>query len=231
MIAYLLALLLPPLAVAGQTVAGYGDSIARCGSAEALAGVLARAEERLYTPGADGYDERAFVAVLTRALASPLMDAEHSMRPRMLLEQADRNRPGTVAADFAAVTLAGDTLRLSDVTAPYTLLFFNDPTCDDCLSVKQQLAQSIVLKALADEGRLAVVAVYPYDDEAAWRRGSYPSWLINCWDSKQAIDTDGLYVLRRMPTLYLLGPGRTVMLKDTAVEAVERALAAPERPE
>ena len=75
---------------------------------------------------------------------------------------------------------------------------------------------SSYLMRLVEEGKLAILAIYPDADLSEWRDHAkdFPANWINSYDKTVTIKTDELYDLKAIPTLYLLDASKTVMLKD-----------------
>lgn len=181
------------------------------------------AEKYLYDPNSPFRNEEFYIPVLEYIVSSPDLAEVYKIRPRYRLELALKNRPGDVAADFAYTLPDGKGGRLSEVKSEYTVLFFNNPDCADCISTKAFIAGSVLFGKLLAAKRLTVVAVYPDDDLSLWKKTTYPSAWIN--GSNPALSGARLYDLKAMPTLYLLDRNKRVILKDAPVERIEEWLA------
>lgn len=205
-----LALALCPLGAGAADVVSTLDFNSRKGCLAALD----YAERCLGNPADFGHDERAFLQVLERVCASPRLTSDDKLRARLLLEDAQKNRIGSSAANFDFVTPDGETHALDDYNTQLTLIYFNDPDCDACQRVKARLDTCSVVERLVHEGRLTVIAVYTLDDEKAWRSTTYPAYMVNGWNRSQSIDNDELYTLPTMPLFYLLDDDKKVVLKN-----------------
>ena len=185
---------------------------------------ISLAELYLYEPNSPMRNDELFLLVLQALTNSDRLDETDKLRPRALLELVQRNRPGTVAADFVYTLRDGRQGRLSDLKSPCTLIFFNDPECSDCKRVKRYLQGSPVVRRAIAEGRLTLLAVSVEGATPAWREAVVPSdWIWSC-DEAQQISEEQRYDLKAIPTLYLLDAGKRVLLKDATVEAVEQRL-------
>lgn len=180
------------------------------------------AEKYLYDPNSPFRNEEFYIPVLEYIVSSPGLAEVYKIRPRYRLELALKNRPGDVATDFAYTQPDGKGGRLSGIKSEYTLLFFNNPDCADCISTKAFIVRSSVFGKLLTGRRLAVVAVYPEEDLVLWRKTVYPPEWIN--GSNPALSGARLYDLKAMPTLYLLDKNKRVILKDVPVERIEEWL-------
>ncbi len=202
----------------------YIDRIKGATSKASLLATAEQAENYLYSIGSDGYNEELFVEVLKAVLQSPLLSETDKIRPYMLLESACKNMMNTIAADMAYVTPDGKSHMLHNNEGKYTILFFNDPDCSDCAEVKQQLTQSEIITTLHNRNQLRIVGLYTYSDEALWLAGNYPDIMINGWDKECEAECNELYVLRQIPTLYLLDSENRVILKDTSLNEIIASL-------
>lgn len=188
------------------------------------------AEQYLYDPNSPMRNEELYIPFLEQIIALPSVDSLLKIRPRHQLAMALKNRPGTVAADFAYTTASGKTGRLSNMQGYYTLLFFYDPDCYDCKRVKQYIADSPVFGSLVggQEGKqLSVLAVYTDGHFDAWRAhlpDMPPAWTVG-YDKGQALRGKELYDLKAIPTLYLLDKDKRILLKDAPVEQIKAWLA------
>lgn len=181
------------------------------------------AEKYLYDPNSPFRNEEFYIPVLEYIVSSPDLAEVYKIRPRYRLDLALKNRPGDVAADFAYTLPDGKGGRLSEVKSEYTVLFFNNPDCADCISTKAFIAGSALFGKLLAAKRLTVVAVYPDGDLSLWKKTTYPPAWIN--GSNPALSGARLYDLKAMPTLYLLDRNKRVILKDAPVERIEEWLA------
>ena len=200
--------------------------VQRIRGAHSSAAVLATAEQAekyLYTPGSEGYDEGLFIDVLEAVIESPLLSDVEKIRPASMLELVQKNRPGTKAADITFVTPDDSIHSLSTISAPYIVLIFNDPDCDDCALLKKQIEHNRTLCKLASEGKLAIVGIYPFGDEEMWRAAHMPEVIINGFDRDMVIESEQTYDIRHIPTLYLLHH-MTVVLKDTSLNRITETL-------
>lgn len=168
-------------------------------------------EKYLYDPNSPFRNEEYYIIALQAIIANNQVDEQYKIRPRYQLEMAYKNRPGNIAADFEFTLKNGSVKKLSNVSASYTILFFNNPDCHDCARVKEILSQ------LADP-RVRIVAIYPDEDIQLWKKAEYPSSWINGYAT--GINDGTQYELRAIPSLYLLDKEKRVLLKDAPVETV-----------
>lgn len=183
-------------------------------------------EIHLGNPADSLHNEDMYLAALEHAAKSYVLSSSEKERPQLLLEMAKKNATGTKAADLEYVTPDGKTHRLSEANGKLTLVYFNDPECDACQQVKQNLDASSV-KDLAKAGQLNVVAINPVNNEKKWKKAEFPAWMTNGWDKKQQIENEEVYVMPvSLPVFYLLAADGTVLLKnEPSLKRIEAALA------
>jgi hypothetical protein len=174
------------------------------------------AEKYLFDANSPFRNEDLYIATLNAVLATPGLDEWERIRPQERLRLALKNRVGDRAADFRYTLESGASGTLYGLRAPYTLLFFNNPGCPTCRDMMEQIAATPFLQSRIENGTLAVLAVYPDEDLAAWREylSQMPEGWIVSRDTEQKIKGEELYDLKAIPTLYLLDAAKRVLLKD-----------------
>ena len=188
--------------------------------APSLSVLVELAEKYLYEPESPVYNEEHYGIFLEAFLRAPVREYER-MRLTAQRELIRKNRPGTVAADFTYETPAGERMRMRETGKgkPLLLLFY-EPDCNHCMEVMEELKSMENLHAAVNRGKLAVLAVFPgFDEREMWRSllGGIPSgWSVGYNDG--TVHTENLYVLRRLPSVYLLDERRRVVAKDLSLE-------------
>ena len=180
-----------------------------------------------WDPNSQLRNDNLYIPVLEARAGSPLLDAPERERAAELAQLAARNAVGTPAEDFSYLTIQGRPGSLYGISAPYTLIFFNNPGCTMCRDIRQAMSRSLLIEEMVKSGRLAVLALYPDEDTDLWLsyKDEIPSDWINARDPGCTIQESGLYDLKAIPSLYLLDADKTVLLKDcTDVLRLEAAL-------
>lgn len=183
------------------------------------------AEKYLYDPNSPMLDESAYTLFLRAVLAAPGLDDAYRIRPRAQLAEIALNRPGTVAPDFEWLRPDGSTGSLHEVRADRLLLFFYDAECAQCAAEIDWLEHDPLVAAQCAAGRLAIAAICVDGTPEAWRR-KLPTlsdrWIIGYAAGDRY--PEGRYVLRAVPSFYLLDADKRVLLKDAPPALVARTL-------
>lgn len=173
------------------------------------------AERRFSDPADPIHDENLYIAVLTHAAEKYVLSGAEKEKQRLLLAGAMKNRVGSVAADFDYVVPKDKTVHhLKDLKANHILVYFNDPDCNACETIKQRLASSELINQLVTDGKLIVLAIYPFDDQKLWKKTRYPNMMINGWNQSRKIENGELYDLPTLPCFYLLDKDYKVLMKN-----------------
>ncbi len=184
------------------------------------------AEKYLYDPNSPLLDESSYTLFLRAQLATPGLDDACRIRPRAQLAEIALNRPGTVAPDFEWLHPDGSTGSLHEVRAERLLLFFYDAECAQCAAEIDWLEHDPLIAAQCAAGRLAIAAICVDGTPEAWRR-KLPTlsdrWIIGYAAGDRY--PEGRYVLRAVPSFYLLDAEKRVLLKDAPPALVARTLA------
>jgi hypothetical protein len=186
--------------------------------------ILKLSERYLYEPESPLCNEEKLIPFLQYAIHSSLLDDAEKIRPTFLLESISKNRTGTIANNFAYTLINGETDNLYNIKSEYTLLYFNDPECEDCIMLIKRLMASPVISNLINQGKLKILTVYVNDDMEAWKKHASDvsaSWIYS-HDARQKINIEGIYNIKQFPTMYLLGKDKKVLLKDTTFENLEK---------
>ena len=130
------------------------------------------------------------------------------------------------ANDFTYTLASGEQHTLYALRSDMVLLYFYDPTCEDCHLLMSQLEASTIVNRLIDDQKLTVLAVYPEDDTETWNKYADhipPQW-INGYDKGVKIHTEGIYLIKSFPTLYLLDKEKMICLKEMTFDELENKL-------
>ena len=180
------------------------------------------AEKYLYDPNSPMRNEELYIPVLESILATQVLDDMEKARSKSHLEWVLKNRQGSTATDFTYTLASGVQGTLHALKAPYVLLYINNPGCHACHETLNELENSALISQMAKDKQLCVLSLYPDEDLTEWKKylNDFPREWINAYDAGQVLTMKKLYDLKAMPTLYLLGKNKVVLLKDTNVTQI-----------
>ncbi len=185
------------------------------------------ARQVLADPNSDLRDDELYMPVLRARIASPFTDEVSRERCRYRLGILSQNRLGHKANNIRYTLVDGFEGTLYGIKAEYTLVFINNPGCEMCRTVREEICASALLSGYIASGRLKVLAIYPDQDLDEWLRyrSEMPSAWINGYDRECVMRTDGTYNLAAIPSLYLLDKDKTVLIKDAvSIPLIESAI-------
>lgn len=134
--------------------------------------------------------------------------------------------PPVKAGNFTYTLGSGQKDSLYALTSEWILLYFYEPTCEDCRLLTEQIAGSEILNRLFAEKKLQVLAIYPDNDRELWKSHAshLPEQWINGYDEHLSIIPGSNYLFRSLPALYLLDKEKYIRLRETTLEAIENAM-------
>ena len=185
------------------------------------------AREVLADPNSQWRDDELYMPVLRVRIASPFTDEATRERLRYRLDILSQNRIGHKANNIRYTLFDGFEGTLYGIKAEFTLVFINNPGCEMCRTVREEICASDLLSRYIVSGRLKVLAIYPDQDLDEWLRyrSEMPSTWINGYDRECVMRSEGTYNLTAIPSLYLLDSGKTVLIKDAvSIPLIESAL-------
>lgn len=226
------------------------DTSASVGYRRFLYATVQCAEKVLYNPRSPYVDEELYLPFAEYVVNSKYYPEEIKLSYKEELRLASKNRIGTPAADFEfSAALEGAAIckrRLYDIDSEYTLIYFNDPECSSCKEMTRSLLSNKEFLKLLSDARLKVLSLYTGHNMEAWEthrdeiyirlvwaldgRGNgrdESKWAadvkrvwIEGYDSEGVFESQSLYVIRAIPSFYLLDGQKRVVLKDASLERV-----------
>jgi hypothetical protein len=176
----------------------------------------------LYEPNSPMASDDYYKLFLNVLIADPSTDSAIRERYQFQMECINKNLPGSLAANFSYVDRDGRRGMLLTTDAPrYLLLMFYDPDCEHCKATITHMLDDLHVNSFIESGDLVLLAVDAEGDRELWNSTnmSMPQeWRV-------AYDLSGIrdrntYVLRALPSLYLLDSSKHIVLKDAKPEAV-----------
>jgi len=126
---------------------------------------------------------------------------------------------GAVAPDFTYTDINGKKARFAERPKLHTILFINDPECDDCRMARVRLSADYYLGQFIDKGQLQVISIYPGEYSAEWAAEAVdnadPKWTVGA-----CADIDDIYDLRTSPAIYYLDREGHILSKTADVDTL-----------
>lgn len=180
-------------------------------------------EEFLFYPNSSMRNEEYFIPVLEHMVASDSLDAYRKARPRAMLAQVQKNRPGMQAADIRYTTENGSQGSLYDLKTDFVLVFFHGLDLGNAREVSQMIDVSQPVKQMIAQKKLTILSIYLDMAEEQWKEylPQMPETWIHGYDKNLDIRQRQTYVLRVLPALYLLDKEHKVVMKEVAFPYIE----------
>lgn len=176
----------------------------------------------LYDPNSPLRSEDLYLPFVEGMAGSRFTDDSRRAGYEFELRMCRMNPYGSVAPDFRFRDIDGRSGSLHGVRADYTLLFFSNPGCNYCRDIIEQIESRPYIDGLIADGTLAIVNIYIDGDIDKWKEYApiYPDNWINACDFAQVINSDQLYFVRAIPSIYLLDADKRVIYKDAPLGRV-----------
>lgn len=192
----------------------------------ALSLLVTTADDYLDHPNSPMRNEETYILFLKTITGGGYLSEEKRMRYVARLEDAMKNRPGYVAADFGVDLRGGGRSSLHKIAAKAetTLLIFYDPDCPECHQIMNELA------GIQLPHGWQIAAVDSETDRGRWEAtcGKLPALWTVAYPA-DATKLSELYPLTASPTLYLIDHDGTVMLKDASPETIAAVMQQEQR--
>lgn len=174
----------------------------------------------LYDPNSPLRSEDLFLPFVEAMYHSPMTSEDRRPGYRFEMEMCSLNPYGSTAPDFNFLDPRERPGHLHGIKADFIMLFFSNPGCHACKEIIDQIATRPYIDPMIASGRLAILNIYIDAEVDKWREHlpDYPANWINARDHKQIIQSDQLYYVRAIPSLYLLDSQKRVIAKDIPVE-------------
>lgn len=186
--------------------------------------VIDLAERYLYNEDSPMRDDDTFLIFLDCLVSDPTVDETHKLRPFYLIDSIKKNHPGSQASDFSFETRDGDKTTLYGLESDTDiLLMFYDPECEHCEEVINNLSDDKEFVRAVNDNIIKVLAVYSGDNKELWNdtKNSLPSaWIVGYEDG--SLQDEEIYIIRSLPSVYLLDRDKTVKIKEMDVKNICR---------
>ncbi len=180
------------------------------------------AEETLYSDSAEVLIDEIYLYFAEAVAKSGKISSAEKARFAHQAKVLNLSMVGMKAYPLEFTAPDGSKGNLEEVSAPYIILFFNDPDCEECVSVKVNLATDFYTTRLINDGTLKIVSIYPGDADAQWRTeaAEYPeTWVVGA-----SPEADSFFDMRSTPTIYLLDSEQTIVEKNIDINRLLAAI-------
>lgn len=186
------------------------DSVVAATPADSLPDLLLHVDELFFDPTSKTYCEGIAALYLQAALPRIADETEREVALWKLNDVCALNAEGTPASDFRFDLDGGPRgLSLSRYLKgkPLCIVFY-DPDCHHCSEVINELSPSLA-------GNVNVLAVCVESTPERWEetRGALPLGWARAFDRSDIAETE-IYMLRSLPSIYLLDADHNVVLKN-----------------
>lgn len=178
-----------------------------------------QAEAKLYSDTAYYPSDELFALFCNEIVKNKKVDKNSKLRYQHLATVLTGSAPGAIAPMFDYTDAFGQKGTLAvDTTRIGTILFFNDPDCDDCNMARLRLETDVITRKLIDGRKMDMVSVYASEPNSEWieKAIDYPE----SWKTIASEEAAGLYDLRISPIFYVINPNGAILLKTADVNAI-----------
>lgn len=177
------------------------------------------AEAKLYSDSAIVPSDELFVLFCNEIINNKKVDKNSKLRYQHLAKVLDSSREGAIVPEFEYTDLLGNKATFAvDTLRTGTILFFNDPDCDDCARARLRLDTNILTRRMIENKIMDLYSIFPAEADPEWIEKSMEQpkeWKSIA--SEQALD---YFDLRHTPAFYVLNPNGVILLKTTDVNAI-----------
>lgn len=185
-------------------------------SAQEYVGELA--EECLYSDTGMFVSDQLYSEFAVNLARSKKLDRglrERYARQAQILNATAENMPVPL---LHYTDINGAEKTLGQDSSEVSLLFFNDPTCDECRMAGIRLMADGFTNRLIKQGYLKVYSILPDEPTDQWREqaATYPEE----WEVGYAPDADEVFDLRKTPSIYILDENNHILGKNHPIDVV-----------
>ncbi|MDE7411714.1 MAG: DUF5106 domain-containing protein [Paramuribaculum sp.] len=185
-----------------------------------VAFIADQAIEKLYSDSSEFVSDQLCLKFIDNAISNSKVKKEDKLRFNHLSTKLHNSATGSIAPDFNYTDCSGETHRynVADSTCMATILFFNDPDCDECRMSRVKLDADIHTTKLIDAGVVRIAAITPDSATDDWcdKASRFP----DTWTVGASEDIDEIFDLRVSPSFYLLNYTGKIMLKHATVDMI-----------
>lgn len=177
------------------------------------------AESKLYGDSAIVPSDELFVLFCKEIINNKKVDKNSKLRYQHLAKVLESSREGAIVPKFEYTDLLGNKSTFAvDTLRTGTILFFNDPDCDDCARARLRLDTNILTRRMIENNIMDLYSIYPAEADPDWMEKAMElpkEWKVIA--SEEALD---YFDLRHTPAFYVINPNGVILLKTTDVNAI-----------
>lgn len=182
------------------------------------------AEAKLYSDTAQFPSDELFILFADEIVKNKKVDKNSKLRYEHLARVLSSSMPGAIAPRFEYTDLLGNKGAFEvDTTRTGTILFFNDPDCDDCNRARLRLDTDILTRRMIENKVMDLVSVYASDASPEWMEKAMDN--PKEWKTIASEQVNDLYDLRTTPMFYVINPNGAILLKTPDVNAIINIMA------
>lgn len=176
------------------------------------------AESQLMGDSAQFISEELYLPFAKAVVANKKIDKTTKARYEHQLKILGGTQPGMTIPELDYIDRFGNPAKLSADTAEIVLLYFNDPTCEDCQRAKVRLDANIKAGVMIRRGMLKVVSITVDDFSPEWQElvKDFPiEWRVGATP-----DADTVYDIARYPSFYFIDENQKIVAKNLTIDQV-----------
>ncbi|MBD5308570.1 MAG: DUF5106 domain-containing protein [Bacteroides sp.] len=176
------------------------------------------AEKNFYSDSTNVVSDEAFLPFATAVAINKKADKANKLRFARLANILRNNLEGETVNDLPYTTSDGRASSLAADSATITLIYFNDPDCEDCRLARARLDANLTANKLIESGDLKIIAITPDEATPEWVEAvkSYPEK----WDVTAMPNAYDLLDIRHVPSFYILDNEHRIRYKNVGIDYI-----------
>lgn len=176
------------------------------------------AQETLYSDSAQYWSDELYFPFAKAVVETKKISKEEKARFEYHIKVLSHSQEGMTIYPLPYKNEKGENRKLSDITAPYIILFINEPDCDDCMMARVRLAANIKMSQLIEAGTLKIISLSPCEADTEWKSSvaSYPE----SWEKGASPEVESYFDLRMTPSIYLLDQDQKILVKNIDINTL-----------
>lgn len=174
------------------------------------------AEATLYDISSVARNESIYLVFLTKILENSSLNSVEKLRYQTHLDILNNNKLGAIAKDFKYKDLKGKnkSTKLAKPKSDYSIIYFNDPNCEECLIGRLRLSVDVEINKLIKEGKVILYSISLCDYSKEWAEQAKD--YSDLWEIGATPEVYDIYDLRLMPNLYIMDSEGRILAKNVA---------------